>query len=546
MKKIIFLVTIMTLATISCQDNFLDRAPYDALSSSKVWTSDKNAMTAVNGIYSSFARGAMYNFYYYITNIGPDGFAWVRGGAGLTQAQGLATNRDGIFLSTYYLFYRVIMYANDAIVNLPDNPAVTKELANRLIGEAKFMRGICYFYLWSLYSGVILLDKPLNPSETYLPRNTADEVKAFIIADFTDAIEKLPVSYEAADKGRATKGAAIAMLGKTYLFDKQWAKAAEQFGKLMTTPYAYQLVNDYADLFNYKTQPNSESVFDIQYIMQTGYGSSFDNMYGTRSYQNSGQDYSDVDLTSLKVYTKPDGTAIDWSTMPKRSDYASDYLLGLDLIPWYETTFANVDKRMHKNIIVPGSTYLGQNNVIFKLYYPYQDYVGKTPPPLRTTFPDVALIPWRKFVITGTENLYRADCPTDNPLIRFADVLLMYAEAKNEAEGPGTDVYNAVNKIRTRAGLVNLPEGLSKEAMRREIWLERFREFMGEGVLYFDVVRWKTAATNDPVFGLNRDVLDFRGMWLFTKAFKEKDYLWPIPAQEIEINSNLTQNPGWE
>lgn len=544
MKKFIFF-TMITLTTLSCEDNFLDRAPFDSLSSTKVWISDKNAQTAVDGIYSSFARGAMYNFYYYITNIGPDGFAWVRGGAGLTQAQGQATAQDDIFLSQYYLFYRTIRYANDAIANLPNNSNLTLEKSERMLGEAKFLRGLCYFYLWDLYGGVILLDKPVNPSETYLPRNTAEEVKNFVIKDFTDAIELLPVSYPVADNGRVTKGAAIAMLGKTYLYDKQWDKAAEQLGKLMNSPYSYKLVDDYADLFNYKTQPNTESVFDIQYIMLTGYGSSFDNMYGTRSYQNSGQDYSDVDLTSLKIYTNLDGSEIDWSTMPKRSNYASDYLLGLDLIPWYESTFANVDKRLHKNIIVPGATYLGQNNVYFKLYYPYQSYVNATPPPLRTTFPDIALIPWRKFVTTGKDNLYRADCPTDNPLIRYADVLLMYAEAKNETSGPTVDVYNAVKQIRSRAGLVDLPGGLSKDDMRHNIWLERFRELMSEGTLYFDVIRWRTASTNDPIFGLNHDVLDFRGMWLFTKVFIERDFLWPIPALEIQINTKLTQNPGW-
>jgi hypothetical protein len=121
----------------------------------------------------------------------------------------------------------------------------------------------------------------------------------------------------------------------------------------------------------------------------------------------------------------------------------------------------------------------------------------------------------------------------------------MYAEAKNETDGPTTDVYNAVKQIRGRAGLVDLTAGLSKEDMRRNIWLERFREFPGEGMLYFDVRRWGTATSNDPVFGLNHDVLDFKGDRLFTKAFAERDYLWPIPAQEIEINTILTQNPGW-
>lgn len=545
MKKIILFLIIIVTAS-SCEKGFLDRTPYDGLSDAKIWGSEKNILMQMNGVYSTFARDAMYDFYWYITNIGPDGYAWVRGTAGLIQSQGLATARDDKFLTQYSAFYKTIKYANDAIANLPNNPSISSELSDRLVGEAKFLRGLSYFYLWDLYGGVIILDKPLNPADTYLPRNTAEEVKTFIINDFTDAIDKLPVSYESAsDDGRVTKGAAIAMLGKTYLYDKQWANAAEQFGKLMNSPFSYQLVADYADIFNYKTQPNSERVFDIQYIMLEGYGSSFDNMYGTRIHNRGCQDYSDVELTTISVYTNLDGSPIDMSTMPKRINYPDDHQFGLDLISWYESTYANVDNRLHKSVIVPGATFLGRSNLIFKLYYPYADYVNADPPPIRTTFPNIALIPWRKFVTTGTDNLYRADCPTKNPLIRYADILLMYAEAKNETDGPTADVYNAVKQIRDRAGLVDLPAGLSKEDMQRNIWLERFREFPGEGMLYFDVRRWGTATSNDPVFGLNHDVLDFKGDRLFTKAFAERDYLWPIPAQEREINTILTQNPGW-
>ena len=122
----------------------------------------------------------------------------------------------------------------------------------------------------------------------------------------------------------------------------------------------------------------------------------------------------------------------------------------------------------------------------------------------------------------------------------------MYAEALNEQSGPVSEVYQSVNRVRKRAGLVDLPAGLNKDEMRRMIWLERFHELPGEGHLFFDVRRWRTAHTTDPVFGLNHDVLDFRGEVDFSRIFVERNYLWPIPQVEIELNDKLTQNQGWD
>src|SRR5690606_10562279 len=100
------------------------------------------------------------------------------------------------------------------------------EVATRMIGEAKFFRGLSYFYLWQLYGGVPLIDGRVPVSETYMPRSAADVIKEFIIADFKDASEMLPVTYPEGQKGKVERGAAIAMLGKVYLYDEQWASAA--------------------------------------------------------------------------------------------------------------------------------------------------------------------------------------------------------------------------------------------------------------------------------------------------------------------------------
>jgi len=233
--------------------------------------------------------------------------------------------------------------------------------------------------------------------------------------------------------------------------------------------------------------------------------------------------------------------------MPREADYANEYDYGMDLIEWYQNSFKDVDDRAHANVIIPGFTFLGNQNLTYTVYWPYAAHANDESPAYRIEFSSYALYSWRKMVMTGDDNLQRWDAPIDIPLIRYADVLLMYAEALNELNGSSSHIYDAINEVRNRAGVVDLEAGLSQDEIRRAIWKERLKELAGEGHLFFDVRRWRQAATDDPLFGLNHEILDFRGLPLsYKRVFTEKDYLWPIPQQEIDINNNLQQNPGWE
>ncbi len=549
MKKVIFFIVVV-FTTLSCDNNFLDRTPYDGFSDQNVWTSDEYAIMGLNGVYSSLTRSSMFYAPMYFSVVGPESFAYVRTWEGLEIAMGYATPAFDVFKNVYTNFYKTIRYTNDAVTNLEGNEQVSGDLAERLIGEAKFIRGLCYFYLTNLYGELIILDKPVLPSETYLPRSSVEDVREFIISDFTDAISKLPVSYEAGNEGRVTKGAAIAMLGKVYLYAGQWANAAEQFKKLMAAPYTYELTNDYFDNFNWKTQPNSETVYDLNYINEAGYGSGWDQFYGSRSHQTFAQDYVNPQLRNVQSYLRRDGSAVNWSTIPRLANYGSKYEYGLELMPWYQTNLSRetMDERLHKNYVMPGETLIGKGDKVYKLYYPYSSYLGATPAPNRTTFGDAALLTIRKLVTEGSTNTLTWDAPTNFPVIRFADVLLMYAEAKNEAEGPSAEVYDAMNRVRNRAKAVDLGSGLSQNALRKEIRLERYRELPCEGILYFDVKRWRVAhlsQAEEPYFSLNHTVCEYNGEPYYTGVFMEKDYLWPIPQTEMDLNSNIIQNEGW-
>lgn len=549
--KIYILSILLVTAGVSCNKDFLDTTPYDGLSSGKIFENDANAKFAVNGIYQAVAQTAFNDpFINITTNLGPDSYSHGRP-KNNALSMGLGTNRDASFLELYTNLYKPIIYANDVISGLENNKNVTEDLRIRSIGEAKFFRGLCYFYLWNYFGDVVLIDKPTPVSETFLPRSPVAEVQAQVINDFKDAVEKLPVSYTSADIGRVTKGAAIAMLGKTYLYLQRWQEAADQFSILLSTPYTYDLVDNFGDNFYWQTQNNKESVFELEYAMEAGMGSTFERWYGNRSGGKGGEDYAEASTTSLSVFTHKDGTYFNLSSIPNRTSYtgsSAEINYGKDLMKWYDTTFADADVRLRQSMILPGDVFFGKGNLYYKLYWPYSAYASADPARLRTTWSaTVGVIPIRKFLTLGDENIINpSTCPTNFPLIRFADVLLMYAEAANEAQGPVTEVYTAVNRVRARAKVVGLPTGLSKEQMRREIRLERYRELMFETHLYFDVKRWKLAGTTDPIFGLNNDVLDFRFKKLFTKVFKEREYLFPIPAGQIDLNPLMTQNPGWE
>lgn len=550
MKNKAYLFLLFLALHTGCDDGFLDRSPYDGLSSALIFNSNENALMAMNGAYSTLANLTFEaEFYNYVTNLGPDGFDYSRPVWGMTHSQSLATARDAQIVANYRRFYRPIIYANDIIAGMQNNEKVSEALRERMIGEAKFIRAICYFYLKNLFGKLVLLDKPTPVTETYLPRSSENEITDFIINDLQDAIQRLPVSYASpTDAGRITKGAAIAMLGKTYLFEKKWDLAAGEFKKLLQSPFTYRLMADYGDNFKTTTKNNAESVFELQYVQQEGMGSSFDRWYGHRSTQTNGGDRASMPAHLLRIFTNLDGSPIDVSGMPRRSDFTSDVTHGAALTEWYQKAYAKADVRLHKSVIMPGATFLGAGNITYKLYFPYAPYASASPPAINSTNNSDAKVLIRKFLTTGDEHiLFREDSQMNYPLIRFADVWLMYAEALNETGGPVAEVYAAINQVRARAGVAGLPAGLSKDEMRKNIWLERYKEFLFEGHLYFDVKRWRTAHTDDPVFGMNHDVLDYRFLKVFyKKKFVERDYLWPVPQAEIDLNQQIEQNPGWQ
>ena len=263
-KIVLVLLALGTLG--SCKD-FLDRNSLVGLSEGDFWKSEQDAVMGVNAIYdanreftsSIVIYGMMDDF----TDIAYQSFA-----TGLTT--GVFPANAAFYSTSWGIFFKGIYRANTVLKHVP-GIQMNGSMKNRLLGEATFLRGYYYFKLWDYFGGVPLYDNPMNVDEAYLPRNTDREVYEFIVKDMTDAYGLLPESYDAANKGRATKWAALAMRGKAHLWAKEYAKAAADFKELMEKSDR-RLLQDYHTLFRVAGNNNSEVIFDVQYIAEAGRG----------------------------------------------------------------------------------------------------------------------------------------------------------------------------------------------------------------------------------------------------------------------------------
>ena len=263
----------------------------------------------------------------------------------------------------------------------------------------------------------------------------------------------------------------------------------------------YSLFPDYRGLFYAENEGNAEVIFDAQFkFPEFAHG-------------------FDVNLDQFNVTAPlPDLVSDYYATDGKPITQSSVYNP--------QKPFDNRDPRLLATVITIGSQYKGAP--VTESQYPQTGYGQKK----YTIYKD-----------TERPTAIKVDGQSDLNFIvmRYADVLLMYAEAQNEAVGPDASVYDAVNQVRRRVKMPDLPAGLSKEAMRGEIRHERRVELAGEGLYYFDIRRWRTAEKV-----LNTDVVNAKGQRIGTRRFNAaRDYLWPIPSVEIQLNPALIQNPGY-
>lgn len=584
MKRIFIYISSIILIT-SCTSDLLDTSPYSAISSETMWTTDNLTDLGITGVYASLRLGngsssssSPYELYVM------DKYSFT-GQSRFDESllRGTITSSDGMFSTMWQNFYEGIQRANDGIKNIPlKSPSVETKKA-RYIAECKFFRAYFYYRLNQLYKGVPIYLEPFTAKEATKARSTEDEVWNQIVTDLTDCIneENLLNIYPSgnANYGHITKGAAYALRGKVYMYQKKWDLATNDFNKVKEC--GYSLFSNYKTLFTVANEQCPEMIFTIQNISQQNYGGTTQLYYGSRSAFTFDWNYYMPTPDLVDLYENTDGSKFNWDdVIPGYSNltvaerevfFLRDNLTPAEItaatlrgakMSLYLTTgnearvlkaYENRDPRLAATCITPYSTFVGSYNntttvTISTMRWPYrgQALVGGD---LQTDTQNYLYYLYRKFVIEGvTDIIDRNYSPLDLPVIRYADVLLSWAESLNE-QGKTSEAIEKVNEVRKRAGIALLNSNTATTVtgqadLRIRIQNERSIEFAGEGVNYFDQLRWKIWKDRN-FYNSNGSKQPWGGI-VSPYSFKgDYIYTWPIPASEVQINPNLTQNEGW-
>ena len=579
MKKIIIYLATMLLAAMTftgCYD--LETYPGDKVNEGTFYKTGDHAHQGLMGIYGMLRLNEAYGYQFCFDHLGDIAYGYNY----YMMFLATYTDRDGTIQAHWQTFYDGIHRVNTFIRSVKGmGGLITDEQINEYVAEAKFLRAMFYFSLTDLFGGVPYYDESTNVNEEFMnlkqPRSSLEEVRAHILEDLDEAIKYLPVEHAASEYGRATKGAAYALRGKVYLYDKEWQSAINDFEEIVynkSNNYGYDLDDDYARVFKlYNGAKSPETVFSIQNKSGVGteYGMQIQALMGCRGAYGSCWNNTVPSTQLVDMYEFKDGRPFNWDeifpgynamTPEQRKELLSVEMDGAGaIVGLREADTAKIlsaytcrDPRLMATVIVPYSHYMGNigrtTNVdlIFALDHNLSGNAnGGT---IQNNAGWVSYL-YRKFVTEGDQGgaiSNRLHTPFAFPLIRFADVLLMLSEAYNEA-GQLDKAVTEFNKVRYRVGMPGLNSGpewmvvSNKEQMAERIRKERAVEFAGEGLRFSDLRRWGYEIAHKTLN--NVDAVNIYGEPIYTHLFTERDMLWPIPGVERERNKELTQNPGW-
>ena len=504
------IVGFTALLLVSCTD-LLDMNPKDQISSATFWKNQADADMALAGVYSNLWLNTFNYYQMYWDVLGGDLWgATASGGTNpnsiLAMGQIYATS-GGIVSSIYSDCYKGIAVCNFFLDNI-DNTPITDAIKEKYKGEVLFLRAFFYFTLTDFYGGVPLFTKPPTIDGAKVKQSPKEDVLNQIQADLDAAIASLPnTDYSVTGKGHAVKGTALALKAKVCLFQQDWAGAVAATSQIMSDGQ-FNLCNNYSTMFLTVGQANNpEIIFSTRYLAP--------DYAQPRYYQAEVQFIKDALINPrnelVDEFECIDGLPITSSPLYDGSTDSSRKM--------------NRDPRLSLSIKTYAEAYIKSSGE--EVIYNPTTTCETGWEPIKTLNAD--LIPVDMSTV----------CDEDWVLLRYAEVLLMYAEAKNEFSGPDQSIYDAINAVRARPG-INMPPistGLTKDQMRTRIQHEKRVEFCMEGKRYSDMKRWKLAETYFPTLKSPTGV-----QYVFNPS---KNYVFPFPQSEIDINPNLVQNPGY-
>ncbi len=485
--SIFFTIVILALVSSSCED-FLTEDLKGAYSTKTLYTSQESALMALTGVYNAAGFTSANNQIWVFGDVASDDA--VKGGnpgdqadIGLVDAFNIASD-NGVLINYWTFCYALASRANNIIAYVPGID-MDENLRNRIVAEAKFFRALAYFNLTNIWGKVPLkLEPQTTPDKVYIPLSEVSAIYTQIEKDLTDAANILPVYYTStSDRGRITKGAASGLLAKAQLYQKKWSDCLTTIARIEDLKSQdgspmYQLAANYEDLFKSGAETNKEVLFAIQHLSEQvpGLGNSLNQWFAPsveNGYYFNAPTQSYVDAFDEKTTTGEDDPRLDAS-------------IGRDGKPWL-------------NGDVFSSSWSTATGYLVKKHNQPLSEVPKG--------------------IKGDGNLSYI-------YLRLADILLMKAEALNEAGGTNSlnNAAIAINAVRSRAGL-GAVNANAAGTMRTAIQKERRRELGFEFHRFFDLMRWGKA-TAEAALGP-----DFK--------WTEPRYYFPLPQAETDANKAI-------
>ncbi|HXH98700.1 MAG TPA: RagB/SusD family nutrient uptake outer membrane protein [Sphingobacteriaceae bacterium] len=559
MKKLIYTLcafAILAFLVTGCKKDFLSFDFTEGpVSEENVWGSDRNARGFLNYTY----RGLLARY-----DLG-DGALMASASdesvnSSLNNRVNIINNGTWAAVNTfddqYTNLYSSLRSANIFLQESPTSRIFPTTDIPGLRGEAFFLRGMFHFELFKRYGKIVLAKRSFTSGEDLnLPRNTVEEVVQHIVMDCDSAVSLIPAvwtgtgagvpydsGYDPNNRGRATKAAALALKARVLLYlasplyntsndISRWRNAANAAKALIDlNKHSLLSPTEFPNLWNYNlasTQYNREVIFATTAVLTN----------------NIEESNAPVGFNSALGRTNPTQNLVDAFEMSNGkpiSDPTSGYNVN--------NPYVNRDPRLNQFIVFNGSTF--STGTLSRAVETFDGGLDNVQSNLNSTKTGYYL---RKFLSTSATFNIPSPASIRRPwvLFRYAETLLNYAEALNEAIGATAEVYSAVNQIRTRSGMPVLPVGLTQVQMRDLIRNERRVELCFEEHRFFDVRRWNLGETilNGPVRGMK--IIKSGTTFIYTpfivenRVFANRNYLYPISQTEISKSPNLIQNPGY-
>lgn len=531
------------LMSASCSD-FLDTAPLDALSPSTTWQSETDAQKFAIGCYDGWEDGGDILYMDCASDYGYNNFQWEGykdfANGNMTQAN------SGV---SYY-DYTIIRRCNTFLENIDKIEFTDEAVKKDLIAQVRVIRAYRYFKMNWLYGGVPIISNYSSAEEAQVPRNSEQEVKEFIETELDACTPDL--NKEPSERGRIAQGAALAIRMRQALYYGEWEVAKQKAQEIINLGI-YSLESDYTNLFKVAGQDSKEIILAVQYIPNTY------TLY-----------------TIGQMYNNGDG---GWSSIVPTQDLVDDYEMSNGLTidesgSGYDPVhpFKGRDPRMAMSILYPGADYIKADGStgIFNTLDKTINGVSNTNYMTSADNASKTGLTWNKYLnpITQYSNIWASNaCPI---VFRYAEVLMTWAEAENELNGPSAAVYEKLNEIRARVGMPAVDEAKynTKDKLRELIWRERGVEFAGEGLRRADILRWKTSdgkmlaekvlnttlvrrtgTVSDGPDPETRATIDqnpaAEDILIENRVFKPFHRYYPIPQGAMDKNPKLVQNEGY-